>query len=130
MLAQYSDSGSDEDDGIDDSVYRKPKSSSSSSCSSDSDEILDVKIIEKKIREPVESDGDSDDDNPNRKKKKEPLKVKGELTLNDLPPIQDLQISIDERECMEIGVVTTIVDQLGEFAFDNRWFIIFIVMHF
>lgn len=72
-------------------------------------------MIEKKIREAMESDGDSDDDGVNKRKKREPLKVKGELTIDDLPPIQDLQITVDERECMQIGVITTIVDQLGEF---------------
>lgn len=116
LLAQYSGSDSDEDDAsqVDDSVYRKPKSEPSSSSSSDSEEEKDIKVIEKKIREPVESDGDSDDEGANKKKKREPLKVKGELTIDDLPPIQDLKITVDERECMEIGVITTIVDQLGE----------------
>lgn len=116
LLAQYSGSESDEDeDGVDPSIYRKPISESSSSSSSDSEEELDIKVIEKKIREPVvESDGDSDEGNVNKKKKREPLKVKGELTIDDLPPIQDLQITVDERECIEIGVITTIVDQLGK----------------
>lgn len=114
LISQYSGSESeDEENGeIDSSVYRKPVSESSSSCSSDSEEEKDVKVIERKIREPVESDGDSEEDNPNKKKKKEPLKVKGELSIDDLPPIQDLQITVDARECMEIGYVTTIVDQL------------------
>lgn len=115
LLAQYSGSESDEDDEEDtnNTVYRKPVSSSSSSSSSSEDE-LDIKVIEKKIREPVHSDGDSDEDNVNRKKKREPLKVKGEMTIDDLPPIEDLQITVDERECIEIGVITTIVDQLGK----------------
>lgn len=116
MLAQYTGSDSDSDEQEENIVYRKPvEVSSSSSCSSDSEDGLDMKVIEKKIREPVVSDGDSDDDNTNKKKKREPLKVKGELTIDDLPPIQDLQISIDQRECMEIGTITTIVDQLGKF---------------
>lgn len=118
LLAQYSGSESD-DDGVDSSVYRKPISESSSS-SSDSEEELDIKVIEKKIREPVvESDGESDEENSIKKKKREPLKVKGELTIEDLPPIQDLQITVDERECFEIGVVTTIVDQLGKMLLFN-----------
>lgn len=73
-----------------------------------------MKVIERKIRAPFESDGDTDDENTTKKKKREPLKVKGEMTLDDLPPIQDLQISVDERDCMEIGTITTVVDQLGE----------------
>lgn len=118
LLAQYcSGSSSDEDDDeVDNSVYRKPKSDTSSSCSSDSEEEKDVKVIERKIREPVESDGDSDEEGNHKKKKREPLKVKGELSIDDLPPIQELQITVDERECMEIGTITTIVDQLGMFG--------------
>jgi len=112
LLAQYSGSESDDEDEVDNSIYRKPAVESSSSSSSDSDEELDIKVIEKKIREPVVSDGDSDEENASKKKKKEPLKVKGELAISDLPPIEDLQITVDERECIEIGCVTTIVDQL------------------
>ena len=115
LLAQYSDSESDEDNEVDNTIYRKPVSESSSS-SSDSDEKLDMKVIVKKIREPVVSDGDSDDETRNKNKKKEPMKVKGELTIDDLPPIQDLQITVDERECIEIGCVTTIVDKLGNIS--------------
>lgn len=117
LLAQYSGSESDEDDKnqVADSVYRKQKIEPiSNSSSSDSEEEKDIKMIEKKIKELAESDGDSDDEGVNKKKKREPLKVKGELTIDELPPIQDLQITVDERECMEIGVITTIVDQLGE----------------
>ena len=118
MLAQYSGSESDDDENqVTDDVYRKPENSSSSdssSSSSDSEEEKDLKVIERKIRQPVESDGDSDDEDVNKKKKREPLKVKGELTIDDLPPIQDLQITVDERDFMEMGVITTIVDQLGK----------------
>lgn len=115
LLAQYSGSSSEEDDDeVDNTVYRKQVSESSSSSSSSSEEELDMKVIEKKIRQPVESDGDSDDENTNKKKKREPLKVKGEMTLDDLPAIEDLHITVDESQCTEIGVITTIVDQLGK----------------
>lgn len=114
LLAQYSDSDSELEEE-ENKAYRKPVELSSSSCSSDSEEELDIKVIEKKIREPaVASEGDSDDEHATARKKREPLKVKGELTISDLPPIQDLQITVDERECMEIGTITTIVDQLGK----------------
>lgn len=116
LLAQYSDSSSgSEDDEVVGTEYRAPaRKPSSSSSSSDSEEELDIKVIEKKIRETVESDGESGEENATKSKRREPLKVKGELSMDDLPPIQDLQITVDERECMEIGAVTTIVDQLGK----------------
>jgi len=50
----------------------------------------------------------------------EPIKSKvgptvpGEITLYDLPPIEDLKIAIDENvELVELGVVMNIVDCLG-----------------
>lgn len=34
------------------------------------------------------------------------------MTLEDLPPIQDLQITVPEEECVEFGQIHSIVDQL------------------
>lgn len=42
------------------------------------------------------------------------LLTKGELTLEDLPPIDKLNISIPEQEVVQIGVVSSIVEQLGK----------------
>lgn len=33
--------------------------------------------------------------------------------MDELPPIEDLKISVAEEECIEIGVVSSIIDQLG-----------------
>lgn len=41
------------------------------------------------------------------------VKTKGELSLDDLPPIEDLEISVDENKCKEIGTVYCIVDSQG-----------------
>lgn len=41
--------------------------------------------------------------------------TKGELTLDDLPPIEQLQISVPETECVQIGTISSIVEQLGEY---------------
>jgi hypothetical protein len=46
-------------------------------------------------------------------KKKDPMKTRGEILIEDLPPIQDLQISVPAEECMELGKISNIVDQLG-----------------
>ena len=41
-----------------------------------------------------------------------PPKVKGELLPSDLPPIEDLHITVPEYECLEVGTVSSIVDQM------------------
>jgi len=65
------------------------------------------------------SDSDSDDclsiqkkDGANEKKRKAPPKVKGELLPNDLPLIEDLQISVPEYECLQVGTISSIVEQM------------------
>lgn len=40
-------------------------------------------------------------------------KVKGELDIEDLPPIQDLHISVRNDQVAEIGKVLHVVDTLG-----------------
>lgn len=43
------------------------------------------------------------------------IRTKGELSLNDLPPIEDLKISIEEEKCEPVGCIKSIVDTLGEY---------------
>lgn len=43
-----------------------------------------------------------------------PIKVRGELEIEDLPPIQDLHISVRNDQAVEIGKVLHTVDTLGE----------------
>lgn len=122
LLAQYSDSEEESNEkevetNVNETTqYRQADSSDSSSSSSESDDEIFVKQIRKKLEE---HHSGSDDDSENEhegtakeRKKKPPIKVKGELLLEDLPPIQDLEIEVDEKECLEIGTVTSIVDQL------------------
>nr|CAD7589481.1 unnamed protein product [Timema genevievae] len=45
-------------------------------------------------------------------KKVGPLRTNGEITLDDLPPIEDLHISVPEEDCKELGKVCSIVDKL------------------
>lgn len=49
-----------------------------------------------------------------RSGKIEPPKVHGELGLDDLPPIEDLAISLPAQETTKIGTITSIVDRLGK----------------
>ncbi|XP_070490696.1 H/ACA ribonucleoprotein complex non-core subunit NAF1 [Chironomus tepperi] len=122
LLTQYSDSENENDSNEEvkepedhSNQYRTAElDSSSSSSSSDSDDEIDVKEIKKKL-ETVASDDDSENENDDpakERKKKQPLKVRGEFLLEDLPPIQDLELKVDEKECLEIGTITSIVDQL------------------
>lgn len=46
-------------------------------------------------------------------KKKDPMRTRGEILIEDLPPIQDLHISVPAEQCMELGKISSIVDQLG-----------------
>lgn len=132
MLANYNDSDDDSSDSFEaadavaDEVYRKKSDieDSDSSSSSDSEDEKDLNEIKRKVNESAKNqdDGSSDDDDegkPRTQKKREPPKVKGEMLLDELPPIEDLQISVDEKECLEIGKVMSIVEQLGK----KKWII-------
>lgn len=45
------------------------------------------------------------------------LCTQGELLLEDLPPIEDLYISVPEEQAHPIGTVFSIVEQQGKYAF-------------
>ncbi|EDW77821.1 uncharacterized protein Dwil_GK24689 [Drosophila willistoni] len=97
------------------------KSSSSSDSDSNSEgEYLTVlrKKIEKRINteDCDEDDEDFDEDeavgNGRPRGRRQPPKVRGEMLLDDLPPIHQLEITVPEDECVELGKVQSIVDQL------------------
>lgn len=52
-----------------------------------------------------------DEDNINTPKG--PIKSIGELGIEELPPIEDLKITVPEEECVELGKIMSIVEQLG-----------------
>ncbi|KAM7351191.1 uncharacterized protein ACRADG_004143 [Cochliomyia hominivorax] len=131
LLAQY-DSDNEDKNSESDSVVEVPISSGqdyrnqvveidSDSDSDDSSDSSDIeylselrKTIEKRIETVDEEDEEEDEGNgeEGKKKPKQRLKVKGELLLEDLPPIHDLQITVPEDECIEFGKIHSIVDQL------------------
>ncbi|KAJ2945453.1 hypothetical protein O0L34_g265 [Tuta absoluta] len=74
--------------------------SSSDSSDSDVDSVKDVEEL---------SSGDEDG---SKTEKPEQPKVHGELGLDDLPPIEDLAISLPEQETTKIGTIASIVDRL------------------
>ncbi|XP_068617740.1 H/ACA ribonucleoprotein complex non-core subunit NAF1 [Battus philenor] len=86
--------------------YRDFDSESDSSSSSESSDEGDW-------IETVESNNSSgDEDGENKPGKVEPIKVHGELGLDDLPPIEDLAISLPSQETTKIGTIISIVDRL------------------
>lgn len=58
---------------------------------------------------------DDDDDGNDNVRSRPPLKVKGEFTVDDLPPIEHLHISIPSNQCVVLGKVKSIIEQLGKF---------------
>lgn len=54
---------------------------------------------------------EEDDEEGNLRTSRQP-RVKGELQLEDLPPIEDLHITVPEEECTELGKIHSIVEQL------------------
>ncbi|XP_001356902.4 H/ACA ribonucleoprotein complex non-core subunit NAF1 [Drosophila pseudoobscura] len=110
-------------------TYRRPvvavssgseneKSSSSSDSDTESEgEYLTVlrKKIDKKINteDCDEDDEDFDEDGATgERRRRQPPKVRGEMLLDELPPIHQLEITVPEDECIELGKVHSIVDQL------------------
>lgn len=54
-----------------------------------------------------------------------PIKAKGELGIEDLPPIEELTITVSENDCIKLGAVSGIVDTLGKlFHMDLLFFLI------
>lgn len=49
----------------------------------------------------------------------EPVKTRGELDISDLPPIEDLKITVDEDECQPVGSIKSIVKTLGKYSFNS-----------
>ncbi|XP_054163791.1 H/ACA ribonucleoprotein complex non-core subunit NAF1-like, partial [Oppia nitens] len=91
-------------------------SSSSDWClssSEDSDEDIDKhKDVECITIEDDENKEFNNEQTTTRNKPKRQIKTKGELSLDDLPPIEKLTISVKIEELTQLGTISSIVDQL------------------
>ena len=85
--------------------------SSSSSASDDSSSAEEVSDEEEESNTASPQTQKCSKKSPNKKQGND-LKVKGELSNSDLPPIEDLHISVPEYECVPLGEVSSIVDDL------------------
>lgn len=115
LLAQYdsNDSSSSSTSDTESSSMEVDSADSESSLSSDESE-KSLTAIKKKIDE-FEAVGEEEDDEDGEDKQNQaPIKAIGELGMEDLPPIEDLYITVPEKECNLLGKITSIVDQLGK----------------
>jgi len=46
--------------------------------------------------------------------KSDPPRVKGEMEFSDLPPIEDLHITVPHEKCLPLGIIKSVVDPLGK----------------
>lgn len=118
LLAQYdsNDSSSSSTSDTESSSMEVDSADSESSLSSDESE-KSLTAIKKKIDEFEAGGEEEDDDDGEDKQSQAPIKAIGELGMEDLPPIEDLYITVPEKECNLLGKITSIVDQLGKDLF-------------
>lgn len=130
LLSQYI--SSDSESNITDSDEELPRKNaqpvrrdSTSSESSDDDvqvipntntyRLQDVPVIVSDTETTATGMDDSDDDisaDEDAPQVAPPIKSRGEVLITELPPIEDLQISVSEAECKSIGHVESIVAQI------------------
>jgi len=79
-------------------IESEDESDSDSSSSSDSEEELDNKVVVAK------DDAEKDDEGPPR--------TKNEILPKDLPPVEDLDMTVNEADCLEVGEISSTVEDL------------------
>ncbi|PNF32837.1 hypothetical protein B7P43_G04336 [Cryptotermes secundus] len=107
LFSEDSDDDSDSSDEKSDSDSSTSSSNSSSSTSSSSSSVNAENASA--LRRVVNN---NEQNNTPRPKKKDPIKTRGEILIEDLPPIQDLQINVPAEDCIQLGKISSIVDQL------------------
>ncbi|XP_050091008.1 H/ACA ribonucleoprotein complex non-core subunit NAF1 [Anopheles aquasalis] len=125
LLCQYAGS-SDDSESDSDSMDEGQKKLPSSSSSDDDDDVQETKehVLAESYRyreDPIlVSDAEtmdtnavsSDDEEEESTAKAGPLRTKGEILLHELPPIEELTITVPEEECKPIGRIDSIVAQI------------------
>lgn len=123
LLASY---GSDTDESEDETVTEKPATPAipKEVALKQLEELIDegnYRIISDSSEE---SDGDDSSSDSEveivTKLPKETVKARGEMGIDDLPPIEDLKITVAEEECVELGKIFSIVEQLGKFEIERN----------
>ncbi|XP_034097336.1 H/ACA ribonucleoprotein complex non-core subunit NAF1 isoform X2 [Drosophila albomicans] len=95
-------------------VVSSDSDSSDSDSESEGEYLTELrKKIDRRINtEDCDEEDDELDDETRPGRRRQPPKVRGEMLLDELPPIDQLEITVPEDECIELGKVQSIVDQL------------------
>uniref|UniRef100_A0A182QUU2 H/ACA ribonucleoprotein complex non-core subunit NAF1 n=1 Tax=Anopheles farauti TaxID=69004 RepID=A0A182QUU2_9DIPT len=127
LLSQYSGSSDSEAEETDNSKADDTKKRAHSSSSSSSDDSSDVELVKDtaisgnyRVRDDpiLVSDAETMDTNAASSEDEEddlargPIRTAGEILPHELPPIEELTISVPEAECKPIGHVESIVSQI------------------
>uniref|UniRef100_A0A1B6J7R1 Uncharacterized protein n=1 Tax=Homalodisca liturata TaxID=320908 RepID=A0A1B6J7R1_9HEMI len=105
LLKSYDTDDSSEGEACEASFqYREDKNEEDSDRDSDSDSSSSSSSTSIIISDSSDSDSDELYENFNVKPCK-PIKAKKEISLEDLPPIEDLKISVPEEDCTPIGKI-------------------------
>ncbi|XP_021922316.1 H/ACA ribonucleoprotein complex non-core subunit NAF1 isoform X2 [Zootermopsis nevadensis] len=108
LFSEDSDDSSDSSDEKSDSDSSTSSSSSSGCSNSNSGSSLGIENASALKRNVT----NNEQNKTPKPKKKDPMKTRGEILIEDLPPIKDLQIEVSEKECVELGKIFSIVDQM------------------
>ncbi|GAB0087884.1 hypothetical protein DMENIID0001_022410 [Sergentomyia squamirostris] len=127
LLAAYNSSSDSESDS-ENSTSSSSTSSSSSSSSEAEEETKEIVISNSTLYRDALPQMDDESDNsdegvsdeeeksknqrPSSRQRVTGVKAKGEMDLCDLPPIEDLQINVREEECLHLGKILSIVEQM------------------
>ncbi|XP_058128807.1 H/ACA ribonucleoprotein complex non-core subunit NAF1-like [Anopheles ziemanni] len=125
LLCQYSGSSESESEDTDGSKAvdnRKQSSPSSSSSDESEDEAADTGLSSSYRKctdtilisdaETMDTNAVSSDDDDEDLQNQAPIRTKGEILVDELPPIEELTITVPETECKPIGLIDSIVAQI------------------
>jgi len=99
-------------------VKEEPKSDESSSDTEDSESDSDDSVDQAIFYDAASTVQSLDDElgegeGSATTKKRQAPRVKGEKGIYDLPPIEDLHISVPHEQCQPVGVIKSVVEPLG-----------------
>lgn len=112
LISSYQISSESEEDMKRD-AFLKPQILSETDSESDTDSDSDGLPVFNVDSDAASESGDEGiSSGVKQKKSSRNIKAPGELDIDDLPPIKDLQISVKEEECLPFGKVHSIVETL------------------